>query len=97
VTACGLEAAGNARHPFLLRKRAFLMGERKLPMTDNKERELESQLREIDLRRSQLEIVLGTLPPSTPLRYDFRREELETELRGLWSLRSSLTKRPRAA
>ena len=55
-------------------------------MTPNQEREiLKARLREIDLRRSQLEAVLATLP-NMPRRFD--REELESELGTLWQARA---------
>lgn len=65
----------------------------------NKDREiLEGHLAEIDRRRAELEMVLGTLPPD-PYRCD--RQELEADLRGLWSLRLELAEglnpRPHAA
>jgi hypothetical protein len=65
----------------------------------NKDREiLEGHLAEIDRRRAELEMVLGTLPPD-PYRCD--RQDLEAELRGLWSLRAEiaaqLNPRPHAA
>jgi hypothetical protein len=65
-------------------------------MTDKERQVLEGQLAEIDRRRAELEIVLGTIPLN---RYD--RQELEAELRGLWSLRlelaEQLSPRPHAA
>lgn len=65
----------------------------------NKDREiLEGHLAEIDRCRAELEMVLGTLPPD-PYRCD--RQELEADLRGLWSLRLELAEglnpRPHAA
>jgi hypothetical protein len=57
-------------------------------MTDKERQVLEGQLAEIDRHRAELEIVLSTIPPN---RYD--RQELEAELRGLWSLRLELAER----
>jgi hypothetical protein len=60
-------------------------------MTDKERQILESQLREIDLRRSQLEVVLTSLPPDTPQCCgSCQRQELEDELRDLWSIRLEL-------
>jgi hypothetical protein len=57
-------------------------------MNDKERQVLEGQLAEIDRRRAELDIVLGTIPPN---RYD--RQELEAELRGLWSFRLELAER----
>ena len=57
-------------------------------MTDKERQVLEGQLAEIDRRRAELEIVLGSIPPN---RYD--HQELEAELLGLWSLRLELAER----
>jgi hypothetical protein len=59
----------------------------------NKEREiLAATLAEIDRRHAELEYVLQSLPPRSPL-----REDLQTQLAELWRYRAQLAKQIGAA
>jgi hypothetical protein len=62
---------------------------------DNKEQyALQRDLADIDRRRAELEAVLNTVPPNC---FDYR-QQLESELNGLWALRRTLAEqlRPRS-
>lgn len=60
---------------------------------------LEAQLADIDMRRSKLEMMIGSLPPITAQRSHYGRGELEDELRSLWAARSEINRQltPRAS
>jgi hypothetical protein len=56
---------------------------------------LESWLRRIDRRRSELEMVMNSLPPDTHCCGDPRREEVQLELSDLWRRRVEICKKLR--
>ena len=58
-------------------------------MTDLERQIVESRLAEIDLRRSQLEAMLSTMPHA-PHCCGCEREELEIELSDLWGVRTAI-------
>ena len=61
-------------------------------MTDKERQIIESQLAEIDVRRSQLEAMLSTMPHSPHCCDDCERAELEIELRDLWAYRVEISR-----
>jgi hypothetical protein len=60
---------------------------------DQEQQERERDLADIDRRRAELELVIGTISPNC---VDYR-EQLESELNALWNLRCTLAEqlRPR--
>lgn len=65
-------------------------------MTDVERQIIESQLAEIDVRRSQLEAMLSTMPHAPHCCGDCERAELEIELRDLKAMWTSLMQSCRA-
>ena len=63
-------------------------------MSDVRRQLLEAQLVDIDLRRSQLEAMLSTMPHVQPCcEHNCERGELEDELKTLWDFRTEVTRK----